>query len=359
MRTFIEDILKEDYNDEYKSVYENSPLIQYIDKKTGSIDGGSKTRRSYGNIYAIYAVCHFYIEKGFFNKKEEYKKYEGFDYNDLWMFCKAQYGGSKLQNHALNNRLNAEFVNKIKGADKELLIINGSKYLLHVDYIYVNGKDITKSVKKIIEKYVELLKYKDFKLSHDLEELSTLKNINEKKKKLETLIEEDSEARIFEIISYAILKNHYKNQYIYIGESLAKIHKQSLELYKTGRTNANDGGIDFVMRPIGRFFQVTEVDNFDKYLLDIDKVLHFPITFVVKTNDKKEKVIDNFNQYITEKSGGMEVIIKKYINSIEEVITINELKCWLCDLNDQSIANLISDIELYYKLELNIEEEEE
>ncbi len=30
--------------------------------------------------------------------------------------------------------------------------------------------------------------------------------------------------------------------------------KKKLQLYKTGRTNANDGGIDFVMRPIGRFF---------------------------------------------------------------------------------------------------------
>lgn len=45
-------------------------------------------------------------------------------------------------------------------------------------------------------------------------------------------------------------------------------------MYKTGRTNANDGGIDFVMRPVGRFFQVTEVNNYDKYLLDIDKVIH-------------------------------------------------------------------------------------
>ena len=38
---------------------------------------------------------------------------------------------------------------------------------------------------------------------------------------------------------------------------------------------SSDGGIDFVMRPAGRFFQVTEVDRYDKYLLDIDKVNHF------------------------------------------------------------------------------------
>lgn len=218
--------------------------------------------------------------------------------------------------------------------------------------------DITKTVVKIIEKYIELLKDKDFKLSKNLEELMTLKNVADKKIKLESLLEEDSEARIFEIISYAILKNHYKNIFVYIGSSIRKIHKESLHLYKTGRTNANDGGIDFVMRPLGRFFQVTEVDNFDKYLLDIDKVMHFPITFVVKTNTNKAKVLENFNNYITEKSGGMEVVIKKYINSIEEIITINELKKWLFELNAESISELISDIELYYKLELNIDEDD-
>lgn len=31
---------------------------------------------------------------------------------------------------------------------------------------------------------------------------------------------------------------------------------------KTGRTNANDGGIDFVTKPLGRFFQVTETLDF-------------------------------------------------------------------------------------------------
>lgn len=357
MRGFIEEILKEDYSNDYKYIYDSSPLIQYIDKKTGAIDGDSKTRRSYGNLYAIYAVCHYYIEEGFFNEKIKYKKYSGFEYNDLWLFCKSQYGGAKLQNHALNNRLNTEFVNKVKGTDKELLIINGSKYLIHPDYIYVGDFDITKTVIKIIEKYIELLKYKDFKLSNDLEELSKMKEIDEKKKKLESLIENDSEARIFEIISYAILKNHYKNQYIYIGTKMTSIRKKSLELYKTGRTNANDGGIDFVMRPVGRFFQVTEVDNFDKYLLDIDKVLHFPITFVVKTTKTKEEMMKDFREYIYEKSGGMEVVIKKYLDSIEEIITINEIRKWLHDLKNQSINDIIEDIELYYKLELNIDDE--
>ena len=52
----------------------------------------------------------------------------------------------------------------------------------------------------------------------------------------------------------------------------------------------------------------------------------------------------------------MEVIIEKYKNSIEEIITINELRNWLNNLNESSINSLIEDIDTYYKIELNIEE---
>lgn len=357
MREFIKDILVEDYNDKYNQIYEASDLIKYLDKKTGAIEGDSKTRRSLGNIYAIYSVLYYYLEMNFYNNKEKYKKFDGFEYNLLWKFCKQQYGGNKLQNHSLNNRLNTEFLNKVaRDSSKELLIINGSKYLIHIDYIYVNNIDISKTVVKIIEKYIELLKTKDSKLSRDLEILRNLEDLNEKKFKIDSLLEEKSEARIFEIISYAILKNHYKKQHIYIGTSLINIKKEQLNLYKTGRTNANDGGIDFVMKPLGRFFQVTEVDKYDKYLLDIDKVLHFPITFVIKTSSSKDTILKEIKQYIKEKSGGMEVIIEKYENSIEEIITINELRNLLNNLNESSINSLIEDIDIYYKIELNIEE---
>lgn len=150
------------------------------------------------------------------------------------------------------------------------------------------------------------------------------------------------------------LKIIIKNEKIYIGKTLDSIKEQYLELYKTGRTNANDGGIDFVMRPLGRFFQVTEVNHYDKYLLDIDKVLHFPITFVIKTKDSKDKILQDFKKYISQKSQGMKVIQERYSKAIEEVITINELILWLEKLDSDSIHLLIKDIDLYYKLELNL-----
>ena len=38
----------------------------------------------------------------------------------------------------------------------------------------------------------------------------------------------------------------------YWGFDINKIKEDNLTLYKTGRTNANDGGIAFVMKPLGR-----------------------------------------------------------------------------------------------------------
>ncbi|MDR3244721.1 MAG: restriction endonuclease [Elusimicrobiota bacterium] len=352
MKEFIEDILKKDYQDKAQFIYNNSPLLQYLDFKMGAVYGNSKTRRSLGNLYAIYSLLFFYIED-FYCKKETYREFGGYNYNKLFSFCRDLYGGNKLQNHPLNSRVNGEFQNKFN-ANKDIIVINDGKYALHIDFLYVKNKDISKTALKIIKKYIALLKKKDEQLIRDINALKKLKSINEQKLKIDLMLNEKSEARIFEIVSFAILKNHYKGIKIFIGYEREKLKEEYLTLYKTGRTNANDGGIDFVMRPIGRFFQVTEVDNYDKYTLDIDKVLHFPITFVIKTNKDKQIVKSELIKHIKEKSGGMKMIEYRYLNAIEEIITINELKEWLYDLSLQDINALLSDIEKYYKVEMNL-----
>ncbi|MCL1880661.1 MAG: hypothetical protein FWF76_00615 [Oscillospiraceae bacterium] len=154
------------------------------------------------------------------------------------------------------------------------------------------------------------------------------------------------------------MKSHYKNIKVYFGYSLNELEEHYLQLYKTGRTNANDGGIDFVMRPLGRFFQVTEVNNYDKYLLDIDKVMHFPITFVIKTLKIKSEIHKSLDEYIEVKSGGMRIIKERYAHAIEEIITINELKAWLSELSGDTVNELLQDINHYYRLELNLPFEE-
>jgi hypothetical protein len=255
--------------------------------------------------------------------------------------------------------VNGEFHNKIKDVVNDLIIINNGKYLIHIDYIYVEGYDISKVSCKIIEKYIELLMKKDHALISILEELSSMTDYSEKKAKINALLTEDAEARIFEIISYAILKNHYKNITVFFGNTRDTIDEVALELFKTGRTNANDGGIDFVMRPVGRFFQVTEVNSYDKYLLDIDKVMHFPISFVIKTKQSKENVLAELEKYIEQRSSGMAVLEDRYRKAIEEIITINELQMWTAELDDDDIDGIIRDIDIYYKLEMNMDADDE
>lgn len=357
---FVRDILQAQYPAEYQYIYDKSLLLQYLDKKMKAVHGNSKTRRNLANIYSIYSILYCY-QKDFYNNPDGYRQFGGYDYMRLFAYYRSLYGGSKLQNHALNSRVNGEFRNKFPSIKNDLIIVDNGKYLLHIDYLYVDDYDISRTVCMIIEKYIDLLMTKDHALISTLRQMQKLTDYVKKKQQINALLTEDAEARIFEIISYAILRNHYKNIKVYFGYSRDTIHEEELQLYKTGRTNANDGGIDFVMRPIGRFFQVTETNNYDKYLLDIDKVMHFPITFVIKTKVLKTQILKELDAYIDERANGMRVIEERYRKAIEEIITINELQQWTEELDDSDVDGIIRDIDIYYKLEMNmgIEEEEE
>lgn len=130
-------------------------------------------------------------------------------------------------------------------------------------------------------------------------------------------------------------------------------------LYKTGRTNANDGGIDFVMKPIGRFFQVTETVDAGKYFLDIDKVQRYPITFVVKTNESNDKII---NRIVNQAKAKYQIkaIVNKYIESVEEIINIPRLmEIFEQVLETGKGANVIEEIVLQSRVEFNVEAEEQ
>lgn len=129
-------------------------------------------------------------------------------------------------------------------------------------------------------------------------------------------------------------------------------------LYKTGRTNANDGGIDFVLKPMGRFFQVTEVGKYDKYFLDIDKVMRFPVTFVVKTNKDKDTVYTEMIDALKVKYGDTNELIETYKVAIEEIITMNELLGIIDDFSDEDVIKVTDTFTVYFNLEMNIEEDE-
>src|SRR3989344_3716512 len=214
----IKEILHNHFGDTAPEILEKSQLLQYIELKTRSANKGAKARGSFANLYAIYVVVEDYMAKGF-EKKSGYAKYEGAEFVKLFKRQRELPFGEKLQNHALNNRMNSEF-----------------------QKFFPNSEDVEKFILGLLAPNVD--------------------------------------ARLFEIVSYAILKYFYHDQKLYWGFEIDKLKEDNLTLYKTGRTNANDGGIDFVMKPLGRFFQVTETLDVKKYFLDIDKTHRYPITFV-------------------------------------------------------------------------------
>jgi len=199
--SFIKEILISAYPHNYQTIYDKSLMLQYIDKKTKAVHGNSKTRRSLANLYSIYSILYFY-EREYYQKPDEYRKFQGYEYMRLFAFYRGLYGGSKLQNHALNSRVNGEFRNKFQDAQYDLIIINDGKYLIHIDYLYIDGNDISKVTCRIIEKYIDLFISKDHALISILEQMTKIVNYSEKKQKINELLSEDAEARIFEIISY-------------------------------------------------------------------------------------------------------------------------------------------------------------
>ena len=170
---FVREILRAEHPQNYQKIYDSSLLLQYLDKKMKAVHGNSKTRRSLANIYAIYSILHFYQED-FYNQPDKYRQFGGYDYMRLFNHYRGLYGGSKLQNHALNSRVNGEFKNKFPTISNDLIIIDNGKYLLHIDYLYVGHTDISRTAIKVIEKYVELLVAKDHALIQILQEMQEM-----------------------------------------------------------------------------------------------------------------------------------------------------------------------------------------
>lgn len=104
----IKSILGNKFGKHADEIFKNSNLIQYINFKTRSANKGSKARSSFANLYAIYVLVEDYLENKF-EKTEKYSEYEGAFYNKLFARQRQLPFGGSLQNHALNNRMNAEF----------------------------------------------------------------------------------------------------------------------------------------------------------------------------------------------------------------------------------------------------------
>jgi len=276
-------------------------------------------------------ILEDYISKGF-HKKGNYAEYEGAVFNKLFTRQRELPFGSNLQNHALNNRMNSEFQKYFPSSEFIPILRKPetNRYWFNENLLKIKvgatSFNIASAVIDIISEYSKTKQDAFQRFIKTCEELQEIENLNPLKvhEFILGLLAPNVDARLFEIVSYAILKFFYHDQIIIWGFEMDKLNKENLKLYKTGKTNANDGGIDFVMKPLGRFFQVTETLDFKKYFLDIDKIQKYPITFVINseesTKDLIKKIKDNANKVYSIKA-----IVDKYMDCIEEVINIPTL----------------------------------
>ncbi len=101
-------ILDRNTNGHGDELFHSSEIIQYLNIKTKAANRGSKSRAGFANHYAIYVLVEDYINGGF-DKNGSYSDYEGAKFSDLFRRQHELPFGRKLQNHALNHRLNEEF----------------------------------------------------------------------------------------------------------------------------------------------------------------------------------------------------------------------------------------------------------
>ena len=355
-------ILHDEFVDHADDIFRLSELLGYLNNKTRSAKRGSKSRSSFANLYAIYVLVEDYVRQGF-TQTDGYEEYEGARFTDLLSRLRSLPFGSKLQNHALNHRVNQEFSKYFPRCEYQPILrdVATKRYwinenLLHVD---VGGGEfnIAFAVLKIVNQYIEAKKDSFEAFIKDCEKIDSLQETdpNGARGFIDSLLKPNVDARIFEIVSYAILKEFYGSQSIFWGRTLGDIHSECLVLYKTGRTNANDGGIDFVMRPLGRFFQVTETVDVKKYFLDIDKIQRFPLTFVVKSSESPETLhkrieADARRRYSVSK------IVSQYMGCIEEIINLDRLQSLFDEVvNEGRIGGVINEIIVQSKVEFNYE----
>lgn len=117
----IDEILEKHFAEDFEQIFKNSELLQYINIKTKSANRGSKSRGSFGNIYAVYVLIEDYISNEF-DKKSGYSEFEGEKFSDLFKRQRELPFGAKLQNHALNHRMNEEFKNSFQHVNLRQLL---------------------------------------------------------------------------------------------------------------------------------------------------------------------------------------------------------------------------------------------
>ncbi len=354
-------VLKKHFGADGETIIKLSPLLGYLNHKTRSANRGSKSRSSFANLYALYVLIEDYLKcEG--DRKGGYSRYTGADFSPLLRRMRELPFGRKLQNHALNNRTNDEFHKFYPDEIRRPITrkVDIQKYWINESLLVVevSGRKFN-TARAIIEIIDEYVRTKRHSFEQFIQDCETLKRAAKKKDDtsivayIRDLLAPEKDARIFEIVSYGVLRSYYADDVVFIGMSREEVKPEALQLFKTGRTNANDGGIDFVMRPLGRFFQVTETLDVRKYFLDIDKIERYPITFVVKTNLSIKAIRERLeagarNQY------ALNAVVKKYMAAVEEIINVPRLlQIFDGVVASGKIRNVLDEVIRWSKVEFN------
>jgi hypothetical protein len=361
----IEGVLERHFGAASGELFEHSQLLQYINIKTRSAMRGSKSRSSFANLYALYVLIEDYIGRGF-PDAGDYQQYEGAVFKNLFDRQRELPFGSKLQNHALNHRLNEEFKKYFPASEFVPIIrdVESRRYWINQNLLRptTGGKsyDLAAPVIDIIKAYIGSKRDAFESFIKTCNELTKINQENPAQVRdfIAGLLAPNVDARLFEIVGYSILKYFYVEQKVYFGYSLDELVEEQLKLYKTGRTNANDGGIDYVMRPLGRFFQVTETLDVKKYFLDIDKIERFPITFVIKSTEDTKDLRDRLAT-AARRQYAVAAVVDKYMACIEEIINIPILQERFAEAVGRGhLSSILGEIVLQSMVEFNYPEEQ-
>jgi hypothetical protein len=370
----ILEVLTQAFGEYAEDIFQTSPILGYLNNKTRAANRGSKARGAFANHYALYVVIEDYIKNGFSDDsaKIPYSKYEGAKFSDLFKRQRELPFGAKLQNHALNSRLNDEFKKfyPLVGMPPIVRDVATQRYWIQEDLLLVNIRrkdgtehtyNIARAVINVIDAYVATKKAAFEGFLEACRQIAELGK-NDHAKVIDFVVQQlkpNVDARVFEIVSYAVLKAKYGQESVWIGENQDTVSEEVLVLYKTGRTNANDGGIDFVMKPLGRFFQVTETVDANKYFLDIDKVQRFPMTFVVKSEETSDQIRAAIRAQAVAKYK-IETVVDSYVAAVEEIINVKDLiLAFDAVVKSDQLQAVMDEIIIQSKVEFNYNEDEE
>lgn len=229
----IMEILEGEFGDLAQEVFDKSPLLQYLNIKTKSAERGSKSRSSFGNLYALYILAEDYARKGYATSNG-YSDYEGAKFTDLMSRQRELPFGSKLQNHPLNSRLNEEFRKYFMAFNATPVIrdLETTRYWINESLIVIpvseqRSVNLAASVLSIIDAYVVAKRAHFDAFIETCRKIQSLQTSepDEALEFVQSLLRANVDARLFEIVSFAILKCFYQAQSLFWGWTTDDIHR--------------------------------------------------------------------------------------------------------------------------------------